>query len=228
MRSSRRSTSPAMSARAGRLGLRPSSAWRRSSHSARRQLAVSSEGQVARRPARPRRLGARGHAGPHRGSRLQPYHEPVPAACAAPSALTSPWVPRRWVHSHGLRLRTRRGNRSMSAPVAEHSLAARLRAGPPCALLARDDPRAMPASRLMTRAAVPMTISRTRCGRSPWTPSRRPSPAIPGMPMGMADVATVLFTAHLKFDPQHPTGPTATASCCRPGTARCCSTRCCI
>lgn len=27
----------------------------------------------------------------------------------------------------------------------------------------------------------------------------------PGMPMGMADVATVLFTKFLKFDPQHPT-----------------------
>lgn len=26
----------------------------------------------------------------------------------------------------------------------------------------------------------------------------------PGMPMGMADVATVLFTKHLKFDPKHP------------------------
>ncbi len=26
----------------------------------------------------------------------------------------------------------------------------------------------------------------------------------PGMPMGMADVATVLFTQFLKFDPQHP------------------------
>ncbi|MEM9263693.1 MAG: transketolase, partial [Pseudomonadota bacterium] len=26
----------------------------------------------------------------------------------------------------------------------------------------------------------------------------------PGMPMGMADVATVLFTEHLKFDPTEP------------------------
>ncbi|MEZ5830461.1 MAG: hypothetical protein R3D05_04725, partial [Dongiaceae bacterium] len=26
----------------------------------------------------------------------------------------------------------------------------------------------------------------------------------PGMPMGMADVATVLFTKFLKFDPRHP------------------------
>ena len=49
----------------------------------------------------------------------------------------------------------------------------------------------------------------------------------PGMPMGMADVATVLFTKYLKFDPAAArTGPTATASCCRPATARCCSTRC--
>src|SRR5881409_690343 len=29
----------------------------------------------------------------------------------------------------------------------------------------------------------------------------------PGMPMGMADVATVLFTKFLKFDPQHPHWP---------------------
>jgi transketolase len=29
----------------------------------------------------------------------------------------------------------------------------------------------------------------------------------PGMPMGMADVATVLFTKHLKFDPKHPHWP---------------------
>ena len=29
----------------------------------------------------------------------------------------------------------------------------------------------------------------------------------PGMPMGMADVATVLFTQFLKFDPQHPNWP---------------------
>jgi transketolase len=29
----------------------------------------------------------------------------------------------------------------------------------------------------------------------------------PGMPMGMADVATVLFTQFLKFDPQHPDWP---------------------
>jgi len=29
----------------------------------------------------------------------------------------------------------------------------------------------------------------------------------PGMPMGMADVATVLFTQHLKYDPEHPGWP---------------------
>ena len=48
----------------------------------------------------------------------------------------------------------------------------------------------------------------------------------PGMPMGMADVATVLFTKFLKFDPAAPHGPTATASCFRPATARCCYTPC--
>ena len=49
----------------------------------------------------------------------------------------------------------------------------------------------------------------------------------PGMPMGMADVATVLFREFLNSTPPIPTGRTATASCCRPATARCCSTRCC-
>ena len=34
----------------------------------------------------------------------------------------------------------------------------------------------------------------------------------PGMPMGMADAATVLFTRFLKFDPKNPTWP-ATARC---------------
>ena len=29
----------------------------------------------------------------------------------------------------------------------------------------------------------------------------------PGMPLGMADVATVLFAKHLAFDPKHPTWP---------------------
>jgi transketolase len=42
-----------------------------------------------------------------------------------------------------------------------------------------------------------------------------------GMPMGMADVATVLFAKHLKFDPKAPRWPTATASSCRPAMARC-------
>ena len=49
----------------------------------------------------------------------------------------------------------------------------------------------------------------------------------PGMPMGMADVATVLWTKHLKFDAADPAGRTATASCCPTGTAPCCSTRFC-
>ena len=51
----------------------------------------------------------------------------------------------------------------------------------------------------------------------------------PGLPMGMADVATVLFSRFLKFDSAlSRTGRTATASCSRPATARCCSMRCCI
>ena len=39
------------------------------------------------------------------------------------------------------------------------------------------------------------------------TPSRRRSRVIPGMPMGMADVATVLFSRFLKFDPADPAWP---------------------
>ena len=50
-----------------------------------------------------------------------------------------------------------------------------------------------------------------------------------GMPLGMADAATALWTKALKYDAAAAaTGPTATASCCRPATARCCSTACCI
>ena len=48
----------------------------------------------------------------------------------------------------------------------------------------------------------------------------------PGLPMGMADVATVLFSRFLKFDAADPAGPTATASCCRPVMARCCCIPC--
>ena len=48
----------------------------------------------------------------------------------------------------------------------------------------------------------------------------------PGMPMGMADVATVLFTQLPEIRRRRSrTGPTATASCSRPATARCCCTR---
>ena len=49
----------------------------------------------------------------------------------------------------------------------------------------------------------------------------------PGMPMGMADAALVLWTKFLRFDPQDPAGRTAIGSCCRRGTVRCCCTRCC-
>ena len=49
-----------------------------------------------------------------------------------------------------------------------------------------------------------------------------------GMPMGMADVATVLFEKHLKFDAAAPDWPDRIASSSAPDMARCCSTRCCI
>jgi len=44
----------------------------------------------------------------------------------------------------------------------------------------------------------------------------------PGAPMGMADIAEVLWRDHLKHSPTNPaSGPTATASCCPTATARC-------
>jgi len=42
-----------------------------------------------------------------------------------------------------------------------------------------------------------------------------------GMPMGMADVATVLFENHLKFDATAPYWQIGIALSCRPATARC-------
>jgi transketolase len=40
----------------------------------------------------------------------------------------------------------------------------------------------------------------------------------PGLPMGAADIATVLYTKFLKIDP--------TALCCLPVTGQCCNMRC--
>ena len=48
----------------------------------------------------------------------------------------------------------------------------------------------------------------------------------PGMPMGMADVATVLFTRFIKIDPTTTNWPDRDRFV--PATARCCSTRCTI
>ena len=43
----------------------------------------------------------------------------------------------------------------------------------------------------------------------------------PGMPMGMADVATVLFRSSSSLMRHVPTGPTATGSSCRRAMDRC-------
>ncbi len=48
----------------------------------------------------------------------------------------------------------------------------------------------------------------------------------PGMPMGMADVATVLFAEQLRFDASAPRWPARDRFVLSAGTARCCSTRC--
>jgi hypothetical protein len=39
--------------------------------------------------------------------------------------------------------------------------------------------------------------------------------------MGAADIATVLFSRYLTFDPKKPAGLIATALCCPPATVRC-------
>ena len=43
----------------------------------------------------------------------------------------------------------------------------------------------------------------------------------PGAPMGMADIAEVLWNDHMKHNPATRNGPTATASCCPTAMARC-------
>ena len=48
----------------------------------------------------------------------------------------------------------------------------------------------------------------------------------PGAPMGMADIATVLFRDFMHSTQPSHTGSTATASSCRTATAPCCSTAC--
>ena len=49
----------------------------------------------------------------------------------------------------------------------------------------------------------------------------------PGTPMALAPVAYALWQQFLRYDPEDPAGPTATASCCRTATPRCCSIPCC-
>ena len=49
----------------------------------------------------------------------------------------------------------------------------------------------------------------------------------PGMPMGMADIAAVLFTQFSRFDPLAPDWPDRDRSWCPTGTAACCFTGCC-
>ena len=46
----------------------------------------------------------------------------------------------------------------------------------------------------------------------------------PGMPMGMADVATVLFKYHLRFNPKNPTGLIEIDLFYLPVMVRCCFT----
>ena len=48
----------------------------------------------------------------------------------------------------------------------------------------------------------------------------------PGMPMGMADIAEVLWRDILKYNPGNPLWWTGTDSCCQMATPRCCCIRC--
>ena len=46
-----------------------------------------------------------------------------------------------------------------------------------------------------------------RCARWPWTPSQQANSGHPGMPMGMADIAEVLWNDFLRHNPGNPTWP---------------------
>ena len=48
----------------------------------------------------------------------------------------------------------------------------------------------------------------------------------PGTPMALAPITYVLYTRVMRHNPADPSGSTATASCSRRATRRCCSTRC--
>jgi len=50
----------------------------------------------------------------------------------------------------------------------------------------------------------------------------------PGMPMGAATMAYVLWTRHLRHNPANPEWADPIGSCSRPGTRACCSTACCF
>lgn len=50
----------------------------------------------------------------------------------------------------------------------------------------------------------------------------------PGAPMGMADIAEVLWNDFLKHNPEDPNGTTATVLFSPTVTHQCCSTACCI
>ena len=49
----------------------------------------------------------------------------------------------------------------------------------------------------------------------------------PGAPMGMAEIAEVLWRRHLRHNPANPKWPDRDRFICRTATARCWSTRCC-
>ena len=50
----------------------------------------------------------------------------------------------------------------------------------------------------------------------------------PGAPMGMADIAEVLWNDFLRHNPTDPTGTIVTGLFCPTATPQCCFTACCI
>ena len=76
------------------------------------------------------------------------------------------------------------------------------------------------------RAATSTSSASTRSGRSRSTRSRRRTRAIPGRRWRWRPSPTCSGSASCASTPPTRSGPTATASCSRTGTPRCCSTRC--
>ncbi len=97
------------------------------------------------------------------------------------------------------------------------------------ALRARQTPSRPRSFTMTTATATPLSTSSrsTRSARSRSTPCRRPTPATRASRSAPRRSATRSSRARCATARRTLRGPTATASCCRPATARRCSTACC-